>query len=334
MIDPNILKSLESSFEDPSYSVVISHFDQPSFCNKGKVEISLQQFSPNLEKIIENKENYIEELKKILRDNNIEIPISDDENSPFYELNINNCIHKKLNIESFLDYDEEHLFISGLTGSIEDYMDKTNRRLLEGEIKHKRTYILTPDIPNYFNRTRFRIKTSTLMQTQLIIKIPKKIKEFLFKLRNKDDPEDEQYYSERDVFNDLLIIDIDPNKKYFFSIKYEIKNSLILQKIESISTQLKQNIELEFSYKYINIPAIIPTIDEDDKVYSDYSIKFIRTENYYSGAIITFEDIKKQKEYGDINITIIGESVEENTTEEENNTENEVTEDDENAASN
>ena len=38
--------------------------------------------------------------------------------------------------------------------------------------------------------------------------------------------------------------------------------------------------------------------------------------------------------YGDINITIIGESVEENTTEEENNTENEVTEDDENAASN
>ena len=64
MIDSNILKSLESSFEDPSYSVVISHFDQPSFCNKGKVEISLQQFSPNLEKIIENKENYIEELKK------------------------------------------------------------------------------------------------------------------------------------------------------------------------------------------------------------------------------------------------------------------------------
>ena len=84
MINPNILKSLESNFQDPSYSVIISKFEQPEFCNKDQLKIYMEQFSPNLEHIIENNLNVIERLKSLLTENNIEIP------NDIYVSNINN----------------------------------------------------------------------------------------------------------------------------------------------------------------------------------------------------------------------------------------------------
>ena len=112
MINPEILKILETNFQDPSYSIVISNFNQEEFCNKDKLEISVQQFSPNLEKIIENKENVINELKGILLSNGISIPRN------LYELKINSCVEKVFTIESFLDSDENQLFFSRLTGNL------------------------------------------------------------------------------------------------------------------------------------------------------------------------------------------------------------------------
>ena len=74
MINTNILNILESNFQDPSYSVVISKFEQPEFCNKDQLKIYMQQFTPNLETIIENNKNNIDRLKQILKENNIPIP--------------------------------------------------------------------------------------------------------------------------------------------------------------------------------------------------------------------------------------------------------------------
>ena len=48
MINPNILKSLESNFQDTSYSVIISKFEQPEFCNKDQLKIYMEQFKPEL----------------------------------------------------------------------------------------------------------------------------------------------------------------------------------------------------------------------------------------------------------------------------------------------
>ena len=74
---------------------------------------------------------------------------------------------------------------------------------------------------------------------------------------------------------------------------------------------MKNEINIDFSYKYNELPAIILTIDEDKKVYSSYTTKFTTDiNNLYNGVTIKFKGLKKQKEYGDINITILGPSKE------------------------
>ena len=105
MINQNILNILKSSFQDPSYSVIITDFQQPEFCNKNQLQMIVQQFNPNLEKIIENNERVIEELKKILEENDIEVPES------LYALKINSCIEKTFTINSELGFNKKDSFI-------------------------------------------------------------------------------------------------------------------------------------------------------------------------------------------------------------------------------
>ncbi|MBR6515608.1 MAG: hypothetical protein IKT40_02000 [Bacilli bacterium] len=296
MISTKILKSLESNFQDPSYSIIISSFEQPEFCNKDQIKVYMQQFNPSLEKIIENKENIIDELKTILETNNITIP-------DMYELKINSCIQKTLTIDSILEYNtKDGLLISGLTGSLENDIEQNiTSRYVKGKIQDKRVILTENDTPNYLNRTRFRIKGN-----RLIMSIPKKISTLNLTLIDQNTQQTTNY-TEANITDNNINIDIDLTHTYSFEIRYQIYNSLLTQNIESIVTPLKKNIEIQFEKKYKKIPSVIPTINEDDKVYTSYITDFVIDENnYYTGVNITFKSLKRQKEYGDINITIIG----------------------------
>ena len=312
MIDKDILKILETNFEDPSYSVVVTKFEQPDFCNKDQVQISVQQFSPNLEKIIENNQQVIRGLSRLLKENSIEIP------DYLYEMDIGSCIEKTLTIESVLRFNQaDQTFISGLDGYMNNDVDKKLRqRLVSGNIKKRRITIDKKDNPNIFNKAKFRIK-----ENNFVISIPKKIKtlELLLETKCLQDTidvdgesvpcvEDSQVFTEADIVDNTITIPVNFNDYYYkFNLSYTINDSLLLQDIESIVTKLKKEIKIEFNNLYIDIPAIITTIDTDDKVYNSYSTKFETNEdNYYENVTITFNGLKRQKEYGDINITIIG----------------------------
>lgn len=300
MINTNILKILESNFQDPSYSIIISKFEQPEHCNKDKLKIYVQQFNPNLEKIIENKETIIEELKSLLESNNIEIPDT-------YELKINSCIQKTLNIESMLDYNKsDGLYISKLTGTLDNDIDlNLLNRYVEANIENKRVTIVNNDVPNYFNRSKFKIKNN-----KLVVSIPKKVDTLTLKITDRS-TNNTTTYNENNIVNNVISANINLNKQYDFTIRYTLKETPVLQSIESVVTQLSSTIEIEFENKYSEIPAIIPTIDEDHKVYSSYSTEFETDGEGYTGVTINFRGLKRQKQYGDINITIVGKVIKE-----------------------
>lgn len=299
MINTNILKILESNSQDPNYSIVISKFEQPTHCNKDRLKIYVQQFNPNLENIIEHNENVINNLKQLLNDNNIDIPDS----SEFYVAKINSCIQKTLNIESGLDYNtSDGLYVSKLTGTLDNdiNMNPTNR-YVEGTIENRIINIIENDVPNYFSRNKFKIRESSF-----IISIPKKIQSFTMKLKELDSGNIVSY-NEGNATNNSLNITIDPTKQYNFTIRYNLYESITSQSIETVVTPLTYNINIEFENTYYEIPAIILTMDKDQKVYSSYSTKFTKDVNdHYTGVQIEINGLKKQKQYGDLNITIIG----------------------------
>lgn len=293
MINQNILNILKSNFQDPSYSVVITDFKQPEFCNKDQLQIIIQQFNPNLEKVIENNERVIEELHKILKNNGISVPES------LYALKINSCVEKVLTINSELDFNQnDSLFISKLSGTIESEQEKGIRSpTVEGKIKNKKIIIEKKDIPNYLNSSKFRIK-----ENFLYITVPKKIKNVELLIN------DSLISSTIDHKNQIIVPINNPDDETTFKISYTLYDDLTSQKIESIVTELQKEIELSFNNKYKKIPAIILTIDKDNQVYSNHSLKFTQDDNLnYTGVKILFENIKRKKNYGDINITIIGE---------------------------
>ena len=309
------MKILESNLQDPSYSIVISKFDQPTFCNKDQLKMYIEQFNPNLETIIENNQKNIERLKNILIENNISIP------NDLNVIEINNCIKKTLVIDSILDYSkEDNMYISGLTGIISDETEKgITHRLVRGQIKDKQLSLTENDIPNYFNKAKFKIKGN-----QFIISVPKKVKnlELVIKKNStltekcydddgnlllREAEEKTEIYSEENISKNQIIIPINLCRwNYDFSLSYDLKEDLTFKNIESITTPLKSTIKIKFSNKYDNLPAVILTIDEDKKVYSDYSTKFTVEDLKYTGVTIELKGFKRQKEYGDINITVIG----------------------------
>ena len=329
MINTNILKILESTLEDPSYSVIISKFNQTEFCNKDRLEMTVKQYNPNLEEIIENKMNIIDELKSLLTENNIEIP-------DLYEFNINSCVNRTLIIDSVVDVNKnDSLFISRLTGSItNDIEDDLPSKKVKLSNKKGSLEIIEKDNPNLFNRLKFRKNNN-----DLIISISKKIETITIKDEQIDknnenivetlnysiaDMEDnkitipfldklnvyettiipaENEEDEDEVVQELISsTDIYHN----LSISYTLKNNLVNQKIESITTPFESVIELEFVNSYKNLPGVIITTDEDKKKFSNYTTQFTQNENNeYVGVKINFKNVKRSKEYSDVNITII-----------------------------
>lgn len=329
MINTNILKILESTLEDPSYSVIISKFNQTEFCNKDRLEMTVKQYNPNLEEIIENKMNIIDELKSLLTENNIEIP-------DLYEFNINSCVNRTLIIDSVVDVNKnDSLFISRLTGSIaNDIEDDLPSKKVKLSNKKGSLEIIEKDNPNLFNRLKFRKNNN-----DLIISISKKIETITIKDeqidKNNENVIETLNYSIADMEDNKITIPfLDKINAYEttiipaeneededevvqelisstdiyhnLSISYTLKNNLVNQKIESITTPFESVIELEFVNSYKNLPGVIITTDEDKKKFSSYTTQFTQNENNeYIGVKINFKNVKRSKEYSDVNITII-----------------------------
>ena len=307
MIDENILKSLESNIKDPSYSVIISKFEQPEFCNKDRLKITLQQYNPNLEQIIENKENIISEPKSILQSNGISIP-----NSVESEIFVNSCIEKTLTIDSVLDTDKDNaFFVSRLTGSLSNEENQPIRSsTLLLKLDKDGISFIEKDYPNYFNKTKFRIKNNNLY-----ISIPKKINTLTYyseRINQNGNVVGTYQTTESNIVNGQLPLTINSdvlngNQYYNIKITYTLKEDLTTQKIESITVPFEKEIKLSFNNSYSNVPGVIVTVDEDKKPFSNYIVDFNRNENQkIIGCTITFKNVKRTKKYDDINITIIG----------------------------
>lgn len=165
MIDPKILKILQSNSLNPGYSVVIDKFYQPESCNKDELQMKVLQVNPNLFTIINKKDAIISQLKELLTENNIAIPDTND-------LSINNIVAKTLAIDSILNYDQtEKLFTSGLSGRI---VEESNQPLpgqtVQGKIKNKRITFTTKDYPVLLDYHKIIVKND-----QIVINLPNNI---------------------------------------------------------------------------------------------------------------------------------------------------------------
>ena len=299
MISPNILRIVESTMQDPSYSVLISKCNFTELCNKDKLEILLQQYNPNLEKIIENKENIIETLKETLTENDIEIP-------DLYELKINSCVNRTLTIESLLDFNtDQSMFISRLVASLSNELESNpNKKSLKINLANTSINITEKDSPNYFNRTKFRTKNSNL-----IISIPNKIETILIEMNKIDNNNvvETESYTENDIEENQIKIPYNNEFEYNINISYTFKEDVASHLMESITTNFEKEMEISFNNRYKKLPAIIITADDNNKSFSGYSLYFSQDENNnYIGVKILFENVRRRKNYEDINITIIG----------------------------
>ena len=97
-----------------------------------------------------------------------------------------------------------------------------------------------------------------------------------------------------------------------FSIEanYTIQKDISQRYIESVSFTLAPKIDINFIQIYKNIPSVVLTVDQIDKIYSSYDLEFKKDENNnFVGVIITFNNLKRQKEYNDVNALIIGDVI-------------------------
>ena len=92
----------------------------------------------------------------------------------------------------------------------------------------------------------------------------------------------------------------------------ESEDDIMSNYVEMVDTILQDEINIEFNRPYVNMPAIIPTIDKKYKsYYKNYDTEFIIDEetNQYTGVTITFNKLKRKKIYPTINFTIIGDII-------------------------
>ena len=296
MIDNNLLKILESTFQEPSYSVIINSFEQEEYCNKDQVKINLQQINPNLEQIIEKQKNDIETLKSLLQQHNISIPRLND-------LEINSVINKTLVLNSYLDFNKNNnMYVSRINGLIDkEETEAVPSKTVLGKIVKGVLQIIDKDNPNLLNRNKFRMK-----ENHLIIEIPKQIQNISFEFTNNNNSNISRFNQSHIQDNKIDIL-INRTHTYDFTIRYDLKTDISSCLIERISTTIEQTFDIQFNNLYQNEPSIILTVDEKDKNYSSYSLNFHKNENnLYNGVKITLNNFRRKRIYGEISIIIIG----------------------------
>ena len=245
MIDPNILNVLKSKLDDPSYSVIIQGFDQPTFCNREELQMIVHQVNPNVFDIINKKDTIIQTLKQLLTDNNIEIPDQ-------YDLSINNIVQKTFTVDSVLNYDETNdLFTSGLSGRISaESNQKIPSQLVQGEIKNKRILFTTKDYPNVFNNSQF-----TVNKNQIIIDVDNSIQNIEVKLTHNNIVASYEEYA--------VLIDFIP-----YTTNTVVDGQMIIN-IEDIQnttmpTTIIQNLDNQLAAKDTAINELQAILDDED----------------------------------------------------------------------
>jgi len=274
MIDPNILNILKSNMDDPSYSILIKKITQKELCNKDKLNITIEQVSPNVYKIIENqntiidnknsiienknsiiesKNSVIKTLEQTLTDNNIDLPIelenntksttdSEEEIEP-YQLSINNIVEKTFSVESALGFDNNlSMFTSKLVGNIENEFNvPTPSTAIKGKLSSNVLNILENDTFGYLDKTNFIIK-----KKEMTVNIPNAINTFTVTLSH---PDLHTYYNNERIvipFNNLtfnssddkLIIDLDNIINDLIQDNIDHTNTTILDQIETLQEEL------------------------------------------------------------------------------------------------
>ena len=385
MINSNILDSLKSNLQDPSYSMIITDFIQTEHCNKDELQIVIDQINPNLFDIIANQNNIINIYQDIITENNIDLPDLD-------RLESNTVTSKTLKIESIIDYETtSSMFISRLTGQVINESEKqAPSTTITGDIYYNKIHITKPDSPQYLNFSKFNIKKKSIA-----INIPEIIQDIIVKLNheniiveyenetieiefdeyrcsnilnkqininlenicdnlfdkynvdeeinenntlinqyknNKIDDTSVELTEEEQSINEELdqqITELEELNEYLngknniikealnqlnfgsqdvfqLDISYNKKPDLTEQHIESITTKLSTQIDIDFEYKYETLPAVIITVDERKKAYSSYTLEFKQKGGKYIGVIVYLKNLKRNNQENDINITIIG----------------------------
>ena len=316
MISPNILKMLQSTHNDPSYSVMITGYDQVQDCNKDRTTLIVEQASPNLYEIIENKEKIIEQLKNTLKSHNIPIPAHN-------EIFVNNIVKRNFSIESSLDFDvNTSMFTSKLIGDLTNETTENPRKtsLCLQILNNFSIKITDPDNPVLFNRTKFKIRDHYFFVT-----IPDKIETISITIdeyrqnqatlpnpcltASNSSIVTRRTYTENNKQDGYIKIPINTGK-YNIRISYTLRNSLTNQYMESVTTQLGKSININFTNAYKTLPAIILTIDKEKQNFSSYNLSFHYDDNNnYVGVTIIFKNYKTSKLNRDINVLIIGEEI-------------------------
>lgn len=297
MIDDRILQSLISTFDDPSFSVLINKFSQNNECNKDEIIISLEQVTPNLYKLLQTKEYIIDELMNLLKTNNITIPNAIKNRNKEH---INNVVEKKIILNSGINVNENKEIKSEINGYVDilSYGEIVSQQIV-GTIKSRIVQLTAKGYPVYIPIDRIKVRTHTLLIT-----VPNNLRDFIIKIDNQV----------KEYTQDGNLITVNHNNihtgNHTFNIQYLIDQDITNQNIEAIVTPIASTIDIEFNEPHDQIPSIILTVDKKDtNLYSTYTTDFVIDEetHQYTGVTLTFKNLRRKASYPDINICILGE---------------------------
>lgn len=298
MIDERVLKSIISTFDDPSFSVFITDISENNECNKDEIIISLEQVTPNLYKLLQTKEYIIDELINLLKTKNITIPNSILNRNKEH---IGNIVNKTIVMDSNLAIGEDKNVKSEINGYVDIIgYGETPSQEVQGKIQNGIVEITAKGRPVYLPIDRFKVRAN-----YLYVQLPTNLKDFIVKIDNN--------VVNHQITDDNILKVQKTNihlGSHTFNIQYIIDSDITNQNIEAIVTPISKKIEIEFNTPHQNIPSIILTVDKKDtNLYSTYTTSFDYDEEnqQYTGVTLEFKNLRRKASYPNINICILGE---------------------------
>jgi len=297
MIDERILKSLTSTFDDPSFSVLITKFSQNNECNKDEITISLEQTNPNLYKLIQTKEYIIDQLMNLLDSNHISIP-NDIKNRN--KQHINTIVKKSITLDSRIAVAADNNFKSEIDGFVDiiGYEDTPSQEV-EGVAKNGILNLTAKGYPIYLPIDRFKVR-----KNYLYITLPNNIKDLIVSIDNQV-----KEYTIEDGVLSVYYKNLTTGE-HTINVKYVIDSDITSKNVEVVVTPINKSIEIEFNTPRNQIPSVVLTVDKKDtNLYSTYTTEFNIDEdtNQYTGMTIEFKNLRRKASYPNINICILGE---------------------------
>lgn len=130
------------------------------------------------------------------------------------------------------------------------------------------------------------------------------------RIQELEDSKTELKNKQNIIENKIKSLNFSDSIPFNLNIEYHTENDLTSKGIECINCELQTSIDIDFINKYKNLPNVILTIDNHNKIYSSYELEFkTDTNNNYSGVIINFKNMKKIRTPIEISIVIIGDKI-------------------------